>query len=69
METTHYSSVVNSKKFKVSLLNEETSETENINFVACNTTGLKNGIYVATNIGAKLVMHIQIFIAVKATFF
>ena len=68
METTHYSSVVNSNKFKVSLLNEEKSETENINFVACNTTGLKNGIYVVTN-SAKLVMHIQIFIAVKATFF
>ena len=65
----HYPSFVDLNKFKVSLLHEEASEIENINFAVCYATWLKDGIYAVTKIGVEILMHIQIFIPLKAIFF
>ena len=53
-----------STKSKVSLLQEETTEIESIDFVECHATRLKDGTYDITVIGAGISMYIQIFISV-----
>ena len=55
-------------KFMVSLLHEETSETEKKYFVKCHAPRLKDGIFAFKNINFKILMYIQIFILVKAAF-
>ena len=39
------------------------------NFVECYTTWLKDGIYAVINMSVEILMHIQIFIPVKESFF
>ena len=56
-------------KSKVSLVQEEATDIESIDFVECYATRLKDGICTVTIIGAEISMHIQIFISVKAFFF
>ena len=55
-------------KFMVSLLHEETSETEKKYFIKCHTPRLKDSILTFKNINFKILMYIQIFILVKAAF-
>ena len=63
-------SSVDLRKFKFNAQHEKTNELENINFVTCFATWLKDGIYAAINISADIFMiHIQIFIPVKACLF
>ena len=37
--------------------------------ILLDATELKDGIYVAANIGVQIIMYVQIFILVKAAFF
>ena len=41
---------------KVSALNEETGEIENIDFVKCYATWLKDRIYAVTNMGIEILI-------------
>ena len=52
----------------LSLLHEEAIE-KNIDFGGCYGTLLQDGIYAITNNDVEMLMHIQIFILVKASFF
>ena len=53
----------------MSLLHKEATEIENIDFVGCCATLLKDGICAITNIGIEMLMHIQIFIPTKGSFY
>ena len=53
----------------VSLLYEETSEIGKKCFARCYEHWQKDGIFAVTNIGVEILIHIQIFILVKAAFF
>lgn len=57
-------SFANSKKINITLLHEETSETEFIKFVGSYAALLNDSIYVVTNISVEIFMHIQTFILV-----
>ena len=45
------------------------SETENINFIGCYATWLKDSVYAVTNIGVEFLKHIKIFIPVETSLF
>ena len=69
LETIYYPHFADLIKFKVSLLKEEATEIESIDFIGCYTTWLKDEIYVVTNITVEISMHIQIVIPIKVSFF
>ena len=69
METIYYPRFADIIKFKISLLQEETTEIESIELVGCNAFLLKDDIYGVTNISVEISMRIQIFIPVKVSFF
>ena len=70
LETIHYPNFADLIKFnKVSVLHEKTIEIENFSFVGCYATWSKDSIYAVTIISVQiLVIHIQIFITMKASF-
>ena len=55
-------------KSKFSLLQEEVTEIESIDFVECYPTPLTNHIYAVTIISIEFSLHINIFISAKASF-
>ena len=65
----YYPSFVDLNKFNVSLLQEEATEIESIDFVGCYTTQLKDDICAVTNTSVEISVHIYIFTPVKASFF
>ena len=56
----------NLKKFKVSLVHEETRKKY---FVGCYAPQLKDGIYAVTNVSIEISMYIQMFILMRTAFF
>ena len=68
MERIYYPSFVDLNEFNKSELQEEATKIESIDFVGYYTTRLKDGIDAVTNISAGILMHIQIFIPMKASF-
>ena len=66
-EIIHNPSFANLNKFlRLSLLHEEVSEIEIINFIGCYATCPKDSVYAVTKIGVEFVIHNQIFIPVEA---
>lgn len=56
-------------RFKASILKEEATEMEIIDFVECYTNQIKDGTCVVQNLDAEISMYIQIIIPVKTSFF
>ena len=46
----------------------EFSEVENIDFGGCYATWLKTGICAVTNMDIEILLHIHIFISMRASF-